>query len=788
MSNRKKLRIAVHTHNSDHGLPGKHFRLEDGALVKHTNGQTIEATVKVKEYDSLDDLATDMRKMPPDQYLTAGIPKVDSGLCVSKAREADLYAAGGEEPGTHNGLDLLTRSVDELPFPDGPGLLLIDNDGEHDLDEVLREAQPALLDHKFIDKASSSGCIYDGDNNELRPRKGGHRFWHVKDATDIPRALDALSVRCVIAGFDESRIGEAGQFLERSPVDKAMKVSCQPIFLRAHCGEGLQQQMEITVTKGIEILDTAKAIPPLSGEEQAQYHQKLADTMKRLEPDARKARKRFYKRQVTALTNNGVPKPRARQTVLDAVTDRVLPGDFLVTLANGDQVSVMDILSDKERYHSMNCRDPLEPDYGGRSIAIIYTNKLPMIRSMAHGLGTKYGLSSSPSLPASEDMDRYAKKRLGQLDDAYSASVERQRQGKPVETLADVLPEHPPSLVTALLKHHLTYEDAADFKEDKCLYRRLLPESRVVALIGPPGAGKTTLMQHLCGKFVAEVFYVHMDGSQSDMKHAARMADEGGYYLIAPDFKNCGTAKHIYNMLDRASRQEQDLSGKVFVIDTLKKLYEVNSKGDAKEIFGIFRRLSAKGATIILLGHTNKYRDRNGWWVYEGTADIRADSDCLLLLDRCHLDEETTIISVYGEHQGWEHAKHRFKFKPESFLMDMSDDRKIVRQPEWIDTHKMYVDENTELIETDAIATIHGFLGQQPDGATQKRIVEEAQSHGISRRKTRGLLKQFTGKFWDASRGAANNAIIYKQIPVDDFGKASKGARLKDLRLPGNRG
>ena len=78
----------------------------------------------------------------------------------------------------------------------------------------------------------------------------------------------------------------------------------------------------------------------------------------------------------------------------------------------------------------------------------------------------------------------------------------------------------------------------------------------------------------------------------------------------------------------------------------------------------------------------------------------------------------------------------------------------------------------------------HGVRGAT---AIYKRIVEEAQSHGISRRKTRGLLKQFEGKFWDASRGAANNAIIYKQIPVDDFGKASNGARLKGLRLPGNR-
>jgi RecA/RadA recombinase len=778
---KQKLRLAVHTHSPGYGLPGKHFWLDGGQLTKGVNGQTIEAKVEVREYHTLDELAAELRQMTPNQYLTAGIPNVGEGICVSSSRKAAMYAAGSEKPGTHNGMVVVTRTKDDLPFPDGPGLMLVDNDGEYDLDAVLRKAQPELLEHKFLDKASSGSCIFDDEGNELKPRKGGHRFWHVKTATDIPQALHALSARCIIAGFDESRIGEAGQFLIRSPVDEAMQVSCQPIFIRAHCGKGLHQRMDITVSDGIEILDTVKVIPPLTDEEQAQYCQKVAESMARLKPQASKARKRFYERQVKILTDKDVPNSRAQQTILEAMTGRVLPADFVVTLASGKQVSVLDILSDKKRYHGMNCRDPLEPSYGSRSVAIIYTDKAPMIRSMAHGLGSMYGLSAVTSLACADDMDDYAKERLSRLDDAYAASIERQRQGDPVDSLAEVIPEDSPGLVTALMRHHLTYEEASNFKEDECLYRRLIPEGRVVALVGPPGAGKTTLLQHLCGEFDAEVFYIHMDGSPSDMKHAARMAHEGGYSLIAPDYKGCGTAKNIYDELDLASRREQSLAGMVFIIDTLKKLYEVNSKRDAKEMFGIFRRLSAKGATIILLGHTTKYRDRDGWWVYEGTSDIKADSDCLLLIDRYHLNEESIVVSLYGEHQGWEHAKHRFMFKPESFLMDMSDDRKIIRQPDWVDTHKMYVDKSTEHREADAIVLIHHFLGQQSEGASQKRIVEAVQSQGVSRRKTRQLLKQFQDKFWKASKGAVNNAIIYSQIPVSNIGKASEVAMLNGI-------
>lgn len=56
-------------------------------------------------------------------------------------------------------------------------------------------------------------------------------------------------------------------------------------------------------------------------------------------------------------------------------------------------------------------------------------------------------------------------------------------------------------------------------------------------------------------------------------------------------------------------------------------------KGSQKEFLGLMRKLSTKGATIILLSHTNKHADAAGKTIFEGTADLRNDIDELIYLD-----------------------------------------------------------------------------------------------------------------------------------------------------------
>ena len=48
-------------------------------------------------------------------------------------------------------------------------------------------------------------------------------------------------------------------------------------------------------------------------------------------------------------------------------------------------------------------------------------------------------------------------------------------------------------------------------------------------------------------------------------------------------------------------------------------------KDRLKKVTQIFRKLSSRGATLLLLGHTNKHKNHEGDFVFEGTQDLRAD-------------------------------------------------------------------------------------------------------------------------------------------------------------------
>ena len=97
------------------------------------------------------------------------------------------------------------------------------------------------------------------------------------------------------------------------------------------------------------------------------------------------------------------------------------------------------------------------------------------------------------------------------------------------------------------------------------------------------------------------------------------------------------------------------------------------SKSKMKEIMHMFRRLAVKGATICLLGHSNKYPDKDGKLVYEGTADLRADVDELIYLypDK---DTDKKIQTITSDPD-----KSRLMFEPVAYQIDFNNNRKVTK-------------------------------------------------------------------------------------------------------------
>jgi hypothetical protein len=755
----------------DYALPGKHFQLKNGELEKYIVGQTIQAKVEVRKYDTLDDLGADLRRMTPEQYLTAGIPSVDVGLCVSKSREVALYAAGGEEPGSHKGLAVITRTEDHLPFPRGAGLMLIDNDGEYDLDAVLQKAQPEVLEHKFLDKASSSGCIFDADGNELKPRTGGHRFWHVKDATDIPRVLQTLHVRAILAGFDESRIGEAGQFLERSSVDRAMKVPCQPIFIRAHCKDGLQQRMDITVSNGIEVLDTKAVIADLTEDEEAEYNRLVSARMASLAPEADRKRLEFVQGRVQDLLDRGVPETRAQETILTAMEGKPLHADFELILAGGKRITVRDVLANREQYHGLNCRDPLEPSYGGDTTAIIYTNKAPMVRSLSHGVPTTFKLTSQEAAdPMQKDQARLVSV-MAHLSTEYVLQAQQRAVGedRPVPTWRRN------RMRTAVTRDQLKHATSLN----PLVMEPLVPvmQGQLTYFFGMPGSGKTAMAMEvaaLCAELGMEVDYYNLDAPLSDLAVYHQMAETGGFCLhsLLADGVTIDKMRDTLISMGRDSRPGE-LKNNVVILDVYKHFARdrnVNDKTGNVEVLGWCRDITRKGGTVIVLGHAIKSRDHDtGRPIWAGTQDMEDDVDSMWCIDHAEMEESrqihANVLKVKARHRYSDNWAYTV-FRGESLINNAVD--LTAEYTADVDEHNRAKELRHEKAGHVALVLNALTAAGQPLNQTQlvNAVREMAEKEGQTPpgiTATKSLIRALDGEDWIGKDDPAqNNARFYR--------------------------
>jgi len=167
------------------------------------------------------------------------------------------------------------------------------------------------------------------------------------------------------------------------------------------------------------------------------------------------------------------------------------------------------------------------------------------------------------------------------------------------------------------------------------IWHSLIVKGHMIVICAQPNGGKTSIFTE-CAKDLAadglNVIYVNADAGSGDMKQYHEHAKNNGYSLIAPDLMIGKGPDNVVTALKEMSSSDIDLSNTVIFLDTLKKFVDVISKPQAKQLYKVFRSLTAKGVTIIVLAHTNKYSDADGKPIYEGTGDIRSDFDELIYL------------------------------------------------------------------------------------------------------------------------------------------------------------
>jgi hypothetical protein len=315
---------------------------------------------------------------------------------------------------------------DYLKFAAGvPAFMLLDHDAKGmpqgiaaKLNEVggfwqaIESTVSALSCAARVVRPSTSSGLFRPDTGE---RFGGsqnvHVYVAVADGTDIERALKTLHDRLWLAGLGYFVVGAAGQLLDRSIIDAAVFGPERLVFEGAPVIEPpLAQDAELRRPQPFkgDVIDTEKAIPPLTAGEQKQLVEIKTAAAYRLKPDADKARKAWtteYARK------RGLSEDEAARIVVEAVDRRSLAPAFLLEFDDLGTCTVADVLAEPDKFVGETLADPIEGiGYGrGKAKVLRRDNGSVLIHSFAHG-GIKYDLPT----PIQELIDELA--RLDPID------------------------------------------------------------------------------------------------------------------------------------------------------------------------------------------------------------------------------------------------------------------------------------------------------------------------------------------------------------------------------------
>jgi archaellum biogenesis ATPase FlaH len=299
---------------------------------------------------------------------------------------------------------------------------------------------------------------------------------------------------------------------------------------------------------------------------------------------------------------------------------------------------------------------------------------------------------------------------------------------------------NPENLLEAFV---VTEEYVSKLGKEEFLYDDLLIKSHVVTVIAMPGGAKTTYFYYRVAPELAKkklkIWYIDADSPASDHKRMKATADKYGFKFINPDVNAGTTMDGLLKTLRDIADSHVDLTGWVFIIDTLKKVADLMSKGSVKNFYQLARKLANLGATVVLLGHANKYRDKEGNLVFEGTGDVRSDTDELIYFERkTNSGGGIDVTTVVDPDKG---AKVRGIFNPISF--HVSESREITHYNDVLPVIDRKITATPKATDDDIIDAAKKYLFERNEPVVQRQLVQHtADMTGTGMERTRQVLVQ----------------------------------------------
>jgi hypothetical protein len=378
---------------SSHGPLTKTMSLDgDGRIQKKASAQLRHGAYETVTALDLNDFAEALEIATPEVAFCYGTPDKLAGTIV---RESDLAATTGA----------IARTREFLGFTAGPGILMLDNDNgqlfENTLVEFLWDTVPIIDGVSMLTRPSSSSNLWHSNTGKcLRSMVNQRAYLAVSNASQIPALGKLIEGQLWLTGHGYYDISSAGSLLKRCTVDTSVWQPERLDFVGgAVCTPPLKQRhMSCKLIDGYQPVLDVKILKKLSKQQEERITELEQRAKAKVEGERKIVRAEWTERRVGELVNKGVSQDLARQSVQRASETHTLNGSFAITLENGVELQVAEILSDPAKYHGQRCRDPLEPGYHDDprvGYISIKNGGRPYIYSHAHG-GCRYTLQKPP--------------------------------------------------------------------------------------------------------------------------------------------------------------------------------------------------------------------------------------------------------------------------------------------------------------------------------------------------------------------------------------------------------
>ena len=303
----------------------------------------------------------------------------------------------------------------------------------------------------------------------------------------------------------------------------------------------------------------------------------------------------------------------------------------------------------------------------------------------------------------------------------------------------------------------ITLEEAKELQMKRYITAGLIKEGQIVTVYGNAGAGKTSLILYFATKWIEEfgkdVLYINMDG---DNPMSIPLQEKHG-----KKFLNIGKGSTSKIMPTLLGLNSTTLSDTVLIFDTYKKFTsDVNSKSANVTLFEQLRQLQGKGASIILLAHTNK--DKRD---VSGTADIEQDGDAMLRVNGAiefSATKKTGTFKVSIKKGG----RTRWEITPRSFRMVVDghpDPQKCTELDNFVDMHSL----ENENEDASHIASIKDILYRNPFITTTELENIINHSTALSYREAKRVIYAYEGRHWNRHLQADKRTYKWSIIEME---------------------